>query len=324
MSFTRALVAVFSAWFVLAIAISETPTIVLPEDDGFISNEQVQWWYWTGHLTTDAGARYGFEVCWFLVLGVDQLVQVAVTDVDKNAFVYTEDFSVTSPNVQSDSFSFSSGQITTSGGNGTDRLFSVVGGYKLDLSLQATKIPVMHYNASKHDYSFGGYTYYYSRTSMQSAGTLTIGDVSHSVTGTSWFDRQYGDLQQAVLQGWQWFAIELQDGRDVMLFDFLGDESEKYGSITSAGDTDVLTASDFEVKVLSYWTSPTTGCTYPSSWQVTFQEQTFTVVPLVENQELAVRDSPIYWEGACSVTGEQGQGKAYVELNGYCPKTGGK
>lgn len=34
-------------------ASSNVPTdpILLPKDDGFLINQQVQWWYWTGHLT---------------------------------------------------------------------------------------------------------------------------------------------------------------------------------------------------------------------------------------------------------------------------------
>jgi len=48
----------------------------------------------------------------------------------------------------------------------------------------------------------------------------------------------------------------------------------------------------------------------------------FTVQPLVKDQELHAKDvvwvGPVYWEGACSVQGSVA-GKAYVELNGYCP-----
>ena len=33
--------------------------VELPADDAFLPTEQVQWWYWTGHLLTDDGRRFG-------------------------------------------------------------------------------------------------------------------------------------------------------------------------------------------------------------------------------------------------------------------------
>ena len=39
--------------------------VKLPQDDGFLSEEAIQWWYWTGHLETEDGRRFGFEVVFF-------------------------------------------------------------------------------------------------------------------------------------------------------------------------------------------------------------------------------------------------------------------
>ena len=43
--------------------------IELPRDDGYINRTEVQWWYWTGHITDDNNNRYGYEMCFFTVLG---------------------------------------------------------------------------------------------------------------------------------------------------------------------------------------------------------------------------------------------------------------
>lgn len=305
--------------------------VQLPADDAFLPKEQVQWWYWTGHLQTDDGKRFGFEVVFFtfdsFLIMRDQLVQAAITDVDGNRFVFEEFVEFHLPAKTRDGFDLTSGsnnKVTAQGGNGSDRLHSEVGDYVLDIGLQSTKPPALHYGGDAHPYVFGGYTYYYSRTRMATTGTLSIGGKVHKVTGTSWFDRQYGELYQAISQGWQWFAIELDDDRQIMLFDFKGNDSsvEKSGSITDAlGNTVTLSAHQFEVVVLDHWTSPHTGCTYPSGWQVTVNGEVFHVEPLVKDQELRAQHDfwigPVYWEGACGVSGAVG-GKAYVELNGYC------
>jgi predicted secreted hydrolase len=305
--------------------------VCLPADDAFLASEQVQWWYWTGHLKTEDGQRFGFEVVFFsfdaFLFMRDQLVQAAITDIDGNRFVFSEFVKLHLPDRSKNGFNLRAdlaGTVTAHGGNGSDHLHSAVGDFVLDLDLQSTKPPALHYGGDAHPYVFGGYTYYYSRTHMTTTGTLSIGGQTHQVSGTSWFDRQYGELFQAISQGWQWFAIELDDNRQIMLFDFCGDDAavEQSGSITdAAGCTTQLGADQFAVTILGHWISPDTGCTYPSGWTVVVGDETYTVQPVVLDQQLCGKHGcwigPVYWEGACSVSGMV-HGRAYVELNGYC------
>ncbi|CAD6877675.1 hypothetical protein [Methylomonas albis] len=305
--------------------------VQLPADDAFLPSEQVQWWYWTGHLFTDDGRRFGFEIVFFsfdsLMIFRDQLVQAAVTDVNGQRFSFKEFVEFHLPNRTPNGFNLTSGagnKVTAVGGDGHDRLHAQIGDYVLDLELNATQAPALHYGGDAHPYRFGGYTYYYSRPKMATTGTISVGGQTFQVTGNSWFDRQYGELYQAILQGWQWFAIELDDNRQIMLFDFKGSDSsaEKSGSITDAqGQTTTLVAHEFTVTVQGEWTSPHTGCTYPAGWEVEVLGEKFTVQPLVQDQELRAQHGlwvgPVYWEGACSVAGAT-SGQAYVELNGFC------
>lgn len=305
--------------------------VTLPADDAFLPSQDVQWWYWTGHLQTEDGRRFGFEVVFFafdaLIIMRDQLVQAAITDVDGQRFEFEEFLQFYLPKRIKNGFDLSSGagnQVTAVGGDGHDRLHAQIGEYVLDLKLDATQPPALHYGGDAHPYRFGGYTYYYSRPKMATTGTLSIGGQTFQVTGSSWFDRQYGELFQAIRQGWQWFAIELEDNRQIMLFDFKGSDSsvEKSGSVTDAnGMTTTLAAHEFQVTILGEWTSPNTGCTYPSGWEIEVRGEKFTVEPLVKDQELRAKHDfwigPVYWEGACGVGGAVA-GQAYVELNGYC------
>lgn len=304
--------------------------VKLPKNDGFLPTQNVQWWYWTGHLETEDGRRFGFEVVFFgfrnFGLFWDQLAQGAVTDVAANKFHFCEYVRFKIPRRPKDRFNLTAGPkgvLRAEGGDGTDRLHGEIDGITFDLDLASTKPPVLHYGGGPHPYFFGGFTYYYSRVAMATTGTLTIDGVTHRVTGTSWFDRQYGDLLQAITQGWQWFAIDLDDNRQIMLYDLLGKGSgvERAGSITDAqGHTRDLSGDDFTVEVLDHWKSPHTGAKYPSGWRITMAGMTFTVEPMVRDQELCAKHGlwigPEYWEGTCTVSGDV-TGKAYVELNGF-------
>ena len=78
---------------------------------------------------------------------------------------------------------------------------------------------------------------------------------------------------------------------------------------------------DFTLTAVRQWTSPESGATYPSGWQITFPELKISlqVEPLIPNQEF--RASFTYWEGAVGVRGQMDgttvSGHGYVELTGY-------
>ncbi|MDD5031735.1 MAG: lipocalin family protein [Patescibacteria group bacterium] len=311
--------------------------VELPQDDAFLPEEDVQWWYWTGHLQTEEGKKFGFETCFFtfdtFFVFKDQLVQAAITDVSDNSFhfkEYVKTFSL--PKELPGKFELSSGKdnkVTASGSNGQDILHSEVDGYVLDLKLEPTKSDVVHYEGGPHIYRSGGFTYYYSRVGMKATGTIVVNGQTYNVTGSTWFDRQYGELYKAINKGWQWFAIELDDNRHIMLYDINGakDRLESYVSMTDAtGKTEHLHQNDFSVTVLDHWLSPHTGITYPSGWKINIKGEEWIVEPMVKDQELRAQHhfwvGPDYWEGASVVKTPDGKpvGKAYVELNGFKKK----
>ncbi len=91
--------------------------------------------------------------------------------------------------------------------------------------------------------------------------------------------------------------------------------------LDAKGENHHLGPDDYTVEILGSWTSPDTGCTYPSGWRITIGDMSLEVTPKVINQELhADHDiwiGPEYWEGASYVKGTH-SGQAYVELNGFC------
>ena len=307
--------------------------VQLPRDDAFIPGQDIQWWYWTGHLRTEDGKRFGFEIVffvfdsWFVFKNI--LAQASITNVDGKEYKFIEHLSLLKlPKKLENKFELCAEKnglkvIFAEGGNGFDRLSCVVDSYTLDIELASEYEPTLHYGGDIHHYCYGGNTYYYSREKMKTKGKILQGSTVYDVTGSTWFDRQYGELYQSIFKGWQWFAIELYDGTNIMVYDYRKEyaEQENFASISRKGKTSVHKT--FSVEILGEWKSPHTGINYPHGWRVTIAEYTLTVMPLLADQELRANHTiwvgPEYWEGDCSVTNSEGEeiGDAYVELNGY-------
>jgi len=303
----------------------ETPAgaVTLPADDTTHPAEALEWWYWTGHLQTGDGRWFGFEEVFFSVsvAGVaGQMTNFAITDIEGGTFHDTNGVVVGAPAHVENGFDLAISPFTARGGDGHDALHGEFEGYVLDLDLQQAKAPVFQHGDGYKDYTAGGYTYYYSRERMDAIGTLTVDGEPLAVTGTAWFDHQYGDLPTSTGTGWDWFALTLDDNREIMLFILLAaDGTKEIGGSLSDADCVMTELTDFVETATGEWTSPETGCTYPSGWELTVQGETYTVTPVLEGQEV-VTAAQIYWEGAAtvSVNGEAA-GRAYVELTGYCP-----
>lgn len=320
-------------------------TIKLPRDDSMRPDTPVQWWYWTGHLETKSGRQFGFELVFF-ALNIEaelfgrhflgghflepfegaQAVHYAISDIDKGKFRSRVHYIPGMPKEIENGFDLETlldveSRIRAHGGNGRDHIRGEVPGYKLEIDVQADAEPVLHYGGEKHDYIFGGDTYYYSREWMNASGTIECDGETHEVEGKIWFDRQWGDLEPSVHKGWQWFAIQLEDTTRIMLVDFRHCPLERYGSVTDAsGETKVLGHGDYELDVLEHWISPHTGIHYPAKWQTEIAGQTLIIVPNIVDQEIdELWEYPHYWEGSCRIENLEGKvmGKAYVELSGF-------
>jgi predicted secreted hydrolase len=305
----------------------------LPRDDAVIRDTPLQWWYWTLHLKTAEGREFGSELIFFVGNTFDGFLRgtqghAAVTDVDAGKFQSIEfmDLGETPP-VLDGHFRLSAerGSFSAYGGDGHDRLRAEVNGYLFDVHVRERVRPTIHYQGLDHRFRFGGDTRYYSRTLMDAEGYMELpsGELL-KVSGSAWFDRQWGELFPSILNGWQWFAIQLDDDTQIMLFAYNRAPEEWCGSVTRRnGESHELAAGDYELDVLEHWESPRTRIRYPSRWRVRIPRHQIDIeiVPLVADQELKsplVRSAD-YWEGACEVrtTGAGRSGKAYVELVGW-------
>ncbi len=298
--------------------------INLPTDEMY-HNEPVEWWYWTGHLQTAEGRRFGFEQVVFLMRMLGRTMQMAhhaITDIEDGSFHYIVTTQFAEPAPQVAGFNWNIKGLTAKGRSGTDYLHGEVDQYVMDLKLEATKPAVFQHGNGYTQYSFGGDTYYYSYERMAAEGTLKVGEQTFTVTGNGWFDHQWGNLTPIINLGWDWFAIQLDDNREIMLFNANTPDKDNQELFVGGSYTDAqcqvkeIPPDQVEIIPLDKWTSPHTDCTYPQGWQIRVGELNLTLTPIMADQELT-GGGRTYWEGAAIVSGDA-TGRAYIELSNYC------
>ncbi len=169
---------------------------------------------------------------------------------------------------------------------------------------------------------------YYSFTRLITNGEVTLDEETFVVAGMSWMDKEFGSNQLGEDQvGWDWFSLQLADGRDLMLYvlrDAQGDVDYSSGSLVEAsGDTRYLTEDDFELSETDTWVSPDGVTMYPARWRLSIPSADLVceIRPELADQENRSEIIPTmrYWEGAVRVvdTASGGLGQGYVELTGY-------
>ncbi|MBW3632018.1 MAG: hypothetical protein KY456_03215 [Chloroflexi bacterium] len=314
---------------------SDAPVpIEFPRDDG-PHDSTIEWWYFTGHLFTQDGGRYGFEYVTFRARDSDlegYVSHFAVTDNPDGRFNFDQRIQGAA-GVAGDAapLDIDLSGWTMRGGGGEFDLAASMPGYAVRLEAATTKAAALHDGDGYIDYGNGTASYYYSWTRLNVSGTLDLGQGPLPVTGEAWMDHQWGDFETFEDGGWDWFAVQLEDGTDVMLYlirDVEGEALRVDGSIVSpTGQLSVLGAGDFLVNAEGEWTSPGTGTTYPSRWTIDVPDHDLTmhVTPSLSDQELDTRATTgvIYWEGEAVVEatfrGQPVGGYGYVELTGYAP-----
>ena len=130
--------------------------------------------------------------------------------------------------------------------------------------------------------------------------------------------------------GWDWFAVQLSDGRSLMLYRFRRSDGARdprsSGTLVDAtGRTTPISFDQVELTPQRTWRSPTSRASYPVSWKVSLPSARLdvTVTAVLDGQELQTSDSTgvTYWEGAVDIAGTSAgkpvTGRGYLEMTGY-------
>src|SRR5205807_8080376 len=104
---------------------------------------------------------------------------------------------------------------------GAYRLSASTAGGAVELTLSPSKPPVLQGDngLSRKGPGPDEYSHYVSITRLAASGVLTRAGKREKVAGTAWFDHEWGPgALPAGAAGWDWFALQLSDGSDLMLF----------------------------------------------------------------------------------------------------------
>ncbi|MGH9443388.1 MAG: lipocalin-like domain-containing protein [Thermoanaerobaculia bacterium] len=302
-----------------------------------------EWWYYTGQIQTREGARLGFELTFFRVRLADggdvDAAHFALSDISRKAFFFDEKLHRPFPGIAGAdekklSVFVENWEAREEAGRHILRASS--GGNGIDLALTPAGPAVLNGagGISRKGAGADDYSRYVSIPRLAAEGTVTRNGKTERVTGTAWFDHEFGPGGlPSGLSGWDWFSAQLSDGTALMLYRLRLKDGSVSGFSSGTffgkdGRSTTLAASEFDTRATGSWTSPKTRATYPAGWDVRIPSKGIDVkiTPLLADQELVTPRSTrvTYWEGACSVSGERNgrpvTGESYVELTGYADR----
>ncbi|EMN02608.1 hydroxyneurosporene synthase CrtC [Leptospira noguchii str. 1993005606] len=347
-------------YFLLSIFFSvgaENRIFVFPKDHSFHAEHKVEWCYFVGILRSTEGKQYGFELSFFK--GVFDKnreafpVHFAISDLENK----THTISQTVERKLGGMAGYDSKQIFSGDfilkieGKSSFRLIAKPKHspeLSLDLVLNAKDSDILlHGNKGKSvksriDPNF--YSYYYSIPRLSTRGELTLNGKKIQIeSGNSWMDHEWSspfdsNLKTALSDpsnSWDWVCIQLEDGSDIMVFNFrktIHSNSESFGTIRLSSGKKTYFEQESEVRFVPnsyFWISPRTNQKYPLVWNLSTRvasqkdsELNLIIEPFFEDQEFDSRSTTgfSYWEGAVKVKGTRAgksvQGTGYLELKG--------
>ena len=323
--------------------------LVFPDDHGPHRRFRTEWWYFTGNLADSSGREFGFQLTFFRfalpaasVIRASKwatnqiyLAHFALSDIAGGEFHTRERLSrgtLTLADAQARPFMVWIEDWSVQS-NGDDlwpmRLQASDGGIGVALQLHPLKGLVLNGQEgySRKGASPGNASHYYSYPRLAAQGEVQINQRRFVVTGLAWLDREWATSSLEPEQsGWDWFALQLDDGREVMFYRLRRRDGQQgqYDAgvlVGHEGQIRALSNEDVDIDATTMWESSDTGTRYPSSWRLRIpaEQIDLQVEPLLAGQEW--QGLFRYWEGAVRVSGvawdNPVSGRGYVELVGY-------
>ena len=325
---------------------------VFPADHGPHPAFKAEWWYVTGTLAATDGTdrRFGVQFTVFRSAlspdtaavertsswATDQLymAHVGIGDVDGGRFFSSERFARGAAGLAGAAAEPAAAFVGPvrldqagplgAGGAAPLRVRGEAEGAAYDLTARPLKPVVLQGDRglSQKGVGPGNASYYYAQTRMATTGTVTLpGGEAVPVEGLTWLDREWstsalGDGQV----GWDWFALHLDDGRDLMLYqlrraDGSEDPLSEGSLVASSGTKTRLDARDFALEPLDIWASPLGG-DYPVRWRVRVPTEGIDLVVSTPLRASELDATVRYWEGTVDVSGSA-SGTGFLEMTGY-------
>lgn len=162
-------------------------------------------------------------------------------------------------------------------------------------------------------------SYYYSVPRMAASGQLNVDGSEHQVTGDAWLDHEWSTSVLAPeYAGWDWMALRLDDGRDLMAFQMRRRDGAASGYdagvlLDAAGGAKILGAADFALRPLRHWQE------WPVAWRFELEGEAAAWRVRAAFADQLMETSVRYWEGVAVVENMSGEriGVGYLEMTGH-------
>ncbi|MDE2886871.1 MAG: carotenoid 1,2-hydratase [Gemmatimonadota bacterium] len=329
-----------------------------PSDHWARDGYKTEWWYFTGHLSSEDGRRFGYQFTFFRVgmlprrpaldsewaTGNLIMGHAAIGDRESQRHHFSEVIYRITPMLGGFGEYPDTLIAWSRAPAGTDALWTLRwsnSGFDFAMADSRQRMGFTLSTRPEKEMIFQGpngfsrkgnteaaASQYYSFTRLATTGEIMLNGERLAVTGESWMDKEFGSNQLEAHQvGWDWFSLQLDDGREVMLYvlrDTTGAADFAHGTIVSAaGQTRYLAPEAFSIRATQTWESPETDAVYPSRWEIALpaEDLRMSIRPVMADQEnrSALIKSMFYWEGAVEITDPERKriGQGYVELVGY-------
>lgn len=324
-------------------------TFRFPHDHGNHPAFQTEWWYITGNLRSKKERRWGYQFTLFRQ-GLSPsrgkkknpwrarslyMLHAAISDIKNKRFYHIKDIGRAGPGICGVKTGGLDVWMKTAHLKQEEKAWVLNfrgSRFSFHLILTPGLPPILHGNhgLSQKGPRPGQATYYYSIPVLKTRGTLHTPEGIFQVTGTSWFDHEFGTNQLSSDQaGWDWFALHLSDHSHLMVYRIRKKNGTREPTssatyIDKDGKDTHLTAEQFRLIPLKKGRHVVGGVSYPLIWKLVVPSLKLTCVltPQMKSQVWPddKRNIP-YWEGAIDISGVKNghslTGEGYMELTGY-------
>jgi len=290
-----------------------------------------EWWYLTANLKTDTGIRFATQwtlfrtavnqAQWYFAHGAlaDTKVHLAAFRQGREEFtnvtITEQPFSAA---IDDWLWQSSADLLPAQLSYGSARTENEAWQVKLSLATMSPFFLQGEQGYSKKHQRDAIASHYYSQPFIDVEGEIFWQGQWLKVTGSAWFDREWGSAMLAQdQQGWDWFSLRLSADEALMVYRIRSSEQDfVYGSVMHRnGDIDILDADN--IKLLSHVNDT---LDYPYAFDLTVKKPSIGLnVDLrvaVINQQQIMRFGIEYFEGMVSFKGSHA-GEGFVEMTGY-------
>ena len=314
-------------------------TFAFPADHGPHPDYRIEWWYVTANLTDSAGVTYGAQ--WTLFR--QAMTPGAQQEGWANQQIWMGHAAVTRADTHRYSEAFARGGVGQAGVE-TKPFRAWIDSWEMRGSdrMREETIAPLELNASGTDFSYtlrldadrplvlqgdAGYSkksergqasYYFSQPYFKAAGSITIDDKPHEVTGLAWMDREWSSQPLASDQtGWDWLSLHLTAGEKLMLYRLRQKDghNDLYGNwIEPDGRSIEIASADNSMTPTAL--TELEGRKIPTAWRIAIPSRSLTIECVPLNPRSWMGTSFPYWEGPISFKGSH-SGLGYLEMTGY-------